>query len=124
MPEHIVPQLNSYNEVLTYVGNNLIKQGCRSGSGPVGMCAYRGSNDLKCGVGFLINDSNYSPKLEGKALTDDSVNDAVKDSIGWMDNTLSALLDDIQSIHDNESPLEWPTLLSNLSECYKLSVRF
>jgi len=48
----------------------------------IGGCMYRSPGGSKCAVGLLIDDAHYSPDLEGKALENSLVLDAVGLSIG------------------------------------------
>lgn len=34
------------------------------------MCAYRGTDGLKCAIGHIISDENYSPEMEGNGVGD------------------------------------------------------
>lgn len=66
-----------------------------------GMCAYRSNKGLKCAVGCLITDENYSSVLEHKPARDKDVRNAVEKSTGmvWSDE-LSELLMNWQNYHD------------------------
>lgn len=45
-------------QIIDFVEHKLIKQGCLSLDS--GGCAYRGANDTKCAIGFLISDAEYA----------------------------------------------------------------
>jgi len=54
----------------------------RAVTNKTGGCMYRSPGGSKCAVGLLIDDAHYSPDLEGKALENSFVLDAVGLSIG------------------------------------------
>ena len=47
----------------------IIQQGCLS-LATEGNCAYRGKNNTRCAVGWLIPDNRYDPKIEGGSVVD------------------------------------------------------
>jgi hypothetical protein len=47
-----------------------------------GGCMYRGPGGSKCAVGLLIDDAYYSPDLEGKAMENSLVLEAIERSVG------------------------------------------
>lgn len=68
-------------------------------------CSYRSPDGNKCLVGCLIDDSNYSPDLEGVAASYEWVLDAVSKSLGFPDgidqnSATAAFLTDCQRVHD------------------------
>ncbi len=65
-------------------------------------CKYRSTNGERCVIGALIDDSHYSPDLEGLVVDEPLVKDAVKKSlnIDIMSATLSSLLFECQNVHD------------------------
>jgi len=82
----------------------IIGQGKKSKNATTGECMYRCGN-LRCAIGFLITDANYSDTLETKAFYEKEVVKAVEDSLGTSSFTDSeiAFLDRLQLIHDNTS---------------------
>lgn len=62
-----------------------------------GMCVYRGPDGLKCAVGWLIPDEEYSKGLEGYSVENNTVAKAagLKGSAQWEFTAR------IQEIHDN-----------------------
>ncbi|MFG1501661.1 hypothetical protein ABMA70_15740 [Halobacteriovorax sp. XZX-3] len=68
-------------------------------------CAYRGGENTKCAVGYLIAESSYYEEFEGQTVGDSAVDEAVKESVGEL--TLSAfdMLARLQSIHDGDYEL-------------------
>lgn len=65
-------------------------------------CRYRGDEGMKCAVGFLLTDEAYSEVLEGHAVSNDVVQEAVCTSLGIeeLNCTLYTLLQKLQQIHD------------------------
>lgn len=57
-------------------------------------CAYRTPEGLKCGVGFLIPDKNYTPNLEGKSAGENDVRDAIPHATASDTGFLSSIHDD------------------------------
>jgi hypothetical protein len=53
-------------EIFDTVLHGIRKQG-RPSVSQDGRCLYRGPDGLKCGVGLLIDDSEYCPEMEGKS---------------------------------------------------------
>lgn len=75
-------------------------------------CLYRGPNGLKCAIGHVIPDENYSDNLEMKSINYFSVfaatlfADFYFDQKSYLDDfnkigTLPTLLSELQSVHDN-----------------------
>lgn len=88
----------SPQEIFDVAYKGLASQGFRqSRSSNIGGCAYRGENGLKCAVGHLIDDANYSEGLEGLAANDSSVLHAAR-----LSNYHADLLEDIQDAHDGD----------------------
>lgn len=73
-------------------------------------CKYRGDNGLKCAVGCLIGDDEYSSeKFENRAwltLVDDCV----------VPFTHMNLIVDLQTLHDNVGVSFWPKCLKAFAE--------
>lgn len=116
-------ELTSNQEVIEYVRDFLLNQGKRSVKYIISDedeiahkdCRYRGGQEkeLRCAIGCLISDENYSNKLEGFTILDQKVIDAVKKSVpNWKIDV--ELLQNIQNIHDCHNPLHWEWKLNNL----------
>ena len=111
--------LEMFDTVIMY----LISQGQKSTTEDVGICAYRGMNDTKCAVGFLINDEAYSPYFEHQTVHEDDIVEAIIKSNPDWDNDLSVfdgysypepsegkslyMLILLQKLHDRSLPEEW-----------------
>lgn len=92
-------------EVFEQVKNHLLTQKERSMIDE-DVCAYRGTNGLKCAAGCLISDDEYKENFESKrwkALAD----------WGMVPSTHVELINSLQSLHDHypvslwEEELEW-----------------
>lgn len=111
-------KLKTNHQVIKYVRGRLLKQGRKSLS-MAGNCKYRGGEelDLKCAIGWLIDDEWYESSFEDKKVTDKRVFSAVKKSVpNWkidMD-----LLQQFQSIHDEFQPNEWKWKFNRLMETF------
>ena len=104
--------MTTNKQLLATVEGHLFSQGHRSLKNPGAnnpACAYRSPDGLKCAVGCLIDDRNYFLTLEGKPADNESVIDALAQSLG-VDHlstaTISMLLA-LQAVHDSIDPKEW-----------------
>ena len=92
-------------------------------------CCYRTEEGLKCAIGCLIPDDEYTPQMEsltvcamlvrfpkalGEALTVD------KQPLQDRKLTLD-LLSRLQRVHDRYSPSQWPTSLREVAKDLALS---
>ncbi len=100
------------------VANHLLKQGKKAvntkGQNPEGYCVYRTPDGLKCAAGCLIADEHYSEHLENYDIFHGPVDDALERSIGVNSSTdggAFSLIRELQVIHDNQEPKEWPGAL-------------
>ena len=115
----LLSKLKTNHQVIEYVRDNLIKQGKQSRSVYNGNCKYRGGEDydLKCAIGWLIDDEWYQASFEDKKVTDRRVFSAVEKSVpNWkidMD-----LLQQFQHIHDHFEPNQWEWQFSRLMVRY------
>lgn len=87
------------------------------------VCAYRGEEDRKCAVGFLIKDEYYDPKFEhteaSTLLEDTSLADIWEyDVTDWMTRHL---LENLQQAHDDcEDPIEMRKRLRIIADSFDL----
>ena len=82
-------------------------------------CAYRSPDGLKCAVGCLISDEEYSPYMEKKTVK-------YLEAVGLMPERLRGeirLLELLQHIHDFSSPEKWETKLRALADDLRLEWR-
>jgi len=107
-------------EIFTKVKAHLLAQDVKSvDGGGGGRCAYRGDGGTKCAVGCLIKDGVYCPELEGHSVTRHPVQAALIAS-GVLSDTFRQtesspalrLLRDLQLVHDEHWPDEWPVGLA------------
>ncbi len=107
-------------EVFDKVAAHLLTQGARSTSArwpyKGGVCAYRGEGGLKCAIGCLIAEEDYSPTIEGLGVHSRRVFTAAK-----LHESQISLASTLQTIHDTHSPTEWPRLLENAAATYQLA---
>lgn len=89
-----------------------------------GSCFYRmncdANSEIRCFVGSLIRDEDYTPRMEGWG-----VSDLFCSFLGIMNNSGlksndTTFLCDLQRIHDIYEPAEWKNKLSELVQDYKL----
>ena len=76
---------------------NVIKQGCRSTAAD-GSCKYRGVDNTRCLVGWLINDEDYREEIEGVGVRNKFVISALRFT---PDNEQLRLLGHLQTCHDH-----------------------
>jgi hypothetical protein len=95
----------SPEEVFEYGAKHLLTQGKRSITGF--HCAYRNEDGLRCGAGCFIAPSEYREDFEGQSWVRLVVTKAVTCSH-------SALITELQLIHDRCGVKNWPTKLAKL----------
>ena len=112
-------KLRTNHQVIEYVRDNLIKQGKQSRSSYNGNCKYRGGEDydLKCAIGWLIDDKWYQASFEDKKITDLRVLSAVEKSVPHWKIDME-LLQQFQHIHDHFEPNQWEWQFSRLMAWY------
>ena len=79
------------------------------------LCMYHGPDGLKCAIGCLITDENYSPNLEGTGIYDSTVSKAVTKSLlargiikrAYLGVKTIEFLRSLQTIHDAMVPNRW-----------------
>lgn len=81
-------------EIFDTVAKHLATQGCQSLSA-TGDCSYRGERGLKCAVGILISDEEYTPFMEGNGPGHEALPN-------WF-GQFESLLRDLQSVHDDST---------------------
>jgi hypothetical protein len=81
-------------------------------------CMYRSPNGLKCALGVLISDEEYSGDMESKGIT------TLLREFGSSNHIHHGLLHDFQSVHDNGHSVScWPNELIGLAMHYNLSYK-
>ena len=104
-------------EIFDKVVTHLITQGERSIS-KLDNCLYKALNGLKCAVGCLIPDEEYSSDMEGQCA-EALYNRGVLDFLG--SGIEVSLLGDLQKLHDEKLPPTWKEGLLLLAEKYSLT---
>lgn len=108
-------------EVFDKVVIGLRKQGSPS-IGKHGGCKYRSENGKRCGVGMVIEDGEYSPKMEGHVLFDfikmdyDFVPSSLKERLGPHVSLLTALM----HVHDYTAVELWEAGFKGIAKEFKL----
>lgn len=116
-------------EIFDTASKGMLKQGCRSLAPgfPHHTCVYRGDNNTKCAVGFILTDKEVTEEVEAIGAVRDlyEANLLPERLIPYKD-----LLSDLQRIHDNTELSGdalvnyWKEQLTILAERYNLKVNF
>lgn len=104
----------SGQELFNQVAKHLLIQNKQSFFKNTGIGAYRGDQDLKCGLGIIIPDEEYSEELEFRSPSE--WHWSIQQKFGLGEVEVLKLADELQGIHDNYEPKEWPTALLELAE--------
>jgi hypothetical protein len=83
-------------------------------------CAYRAADGKKCAVGALIPAKLYKPEIEDKNIIDLEV-EAPK-ILSHIGRRNVELLRELQSLHDDHEPEQWPAKLAALGRRFKLKL--
>lgn len=108
-------------EVFTRVVDHLRKQG-RPSIGKFGGCKYRSEAGLKCAVGAVIDESEYSPKMEGHVMFDfikmgyDFVPASLKERLEPHASLLTAFM----QTHDFVAANLWEASFQGIAKDFKL----
>ena len=81
-----------------------------------GKCRYRGPGGAKCFIGALIPDDKYSVTFEGLSSVEGILTAA---GIDHADTKFSR---ELQRIHDNNPPRQWPEKLAAFAKKYDLEM--
>jgi hypothetical protein len=104
-------------ELFTKVRTHLLAQRKKSLNNK-GLCAYRGTNGLKCALGCLIADEDYHPKFEGGNIRAET---PLRNACGVTDATLS-LAGELRRLHDAIEPELWPDRLTAIASRFNVTV--
>ena len=108
--------------------NHLLSQNKRSvrhHSYDAQQCAYRGNDGLKCAIGCLIEDDNYSSELESLSVNTYAVKYAlIKSGINTESHTLMSMLGFCQNMHDSNPPDTWMNSLKSVAEQFNLKFNY
>lgn len=106
-------------QIFDKVSGHLLKQNKKSQrreSGILG-CAYRGNNNLKCAIGCLISNKEYSVDMEGSNV--DSLMDDYPVIFKPLKRNIN-LLRDLQSCHDDHVISDWEEELKTIARTHRL----
>ena len=104
--------------VFDKVSAHLLKQNARA-TDQAG-CLYLNSEGLKCAIGCLIPDGHAA---QSERLTASNVYvkyDDLAESIGYCHAADARFLNDLQKIHDDRPPEDWPRKLREFALEWKL----
>lgn len=94
--------------------SHLRAQQCRSAD-EIRTCLYRGPNGLKCAVGVLIPDDQYSPAFEGWRVSE------ILDKVPALHGSNFKLLRDMQIVHDVWHVEKWEECFAKVARMHNLS---
>lgn len=104
-------------ETFDTVARHLLTQKARSFN-VEGSCKYRSESGLKCAIGCLIPDEEYSPNIESASVARLLRSAITPPSLRLHDEDL---LTKLQSLHDNISPHMWHASLAARAHYLALS---
>lgn len=125
--------------LFNHVATHLIKQGRRSVLRS-GQCAYRGDNGTRCAAGCLIDDAQYTVKMEGRSVFAKDIlphiNASIGREIGGTDLCMAhnsrwgalptdleiKMLQKMQVIHDGIEIDKWPEHLRAIAVEFDLQL--
>lgn len=110
-------------EIFDKVAGHLLQQNAKSLDN-TGMCTYRGENGLKCAVGILIPDGEYSPNMEALTVNKLLETDLLSADLKEVMQKHSRLLKWLQMIHDDQDISTWKEDLTNLARESGLIFKF
>jgi hypothetical protein len=109
-------------DIFNTVVAHLRKQQAKSNIVSVGrsMCVYCSPEGLKCAVGCLITDEEYSPDMETGQGVHALLADYPKiaDRLGWSNREL---LESLQLVHDHYQVERWEDGLQSVATYYDLT---
>ncbi|MES0134486.1 hypothetical protein NKJ88_05915 [Mesorhizobium sp. M0016] len=114
--------MTANQEAFNIVATHLLAQNAQAktdlGSGCPG-CVYLDPNTgHRCAVGILIPADKYTSVMEGKSPGD------IQRYHGLFTDVSEALLDDLQSVHDDYHPDQWKEQLYGVAKGYHLRTNF
>ncbi len=82
-------------------------------------CLYRGPDGMKCAVGCLIPDSEYSEDFENRSISELKQMDILPDSLK---NTSYPLLQQMQEVHDSWDVSQWENGIDLTARMFNLEI--
>ena len=107
-------------EIFDTVANHLLTQKEQS-MDENGKCLYRGPNGLKCAIGCLIPDEDYSPTMEGIRIS--ALIDKFRDLPHYFYDYV-VFLEKLQEIHDYVKVKQWKDDLIIFAQKNHLLINF
>jgi hypothetical protein len=108
----------SLQSVYNQVRRHLLTQNARASQNGSVSCHYRTKTGLKCAVGCLIPDEDYTPALEGRSVQSAEVR-AVLGIPKYSPYT--EMLADLQFVHDVKPIEEWDAALQRVARQHDLN---
>lgn len=100
----------TYKEVFELVRTHLLAQKATSLSlDEDACCLYRGPNGLKCAIGCLISDEDYTYDMEGTGI-----DTLIYANLEVVHDPYMEMLGKLQTLHDEVEPEHWETALAEL----------
>jgi hypothetical protein len=105
------------------VAKHLLTQNKRAEDPTTGLCRYRSPDGLKCAVGCLIEDDQYSAKMEGGSVSDLLKSGTLPPSLEAELKPHRMLLIALQRVHDNFVPHQWLGKLEEVAKAFGLELK-
>lgn len=111
-------------EVFDTVVKHLRTQGQKAIDKKRGGCAYKTDDGLRCAIGCLIEDKEYSPKMEGHVLFDliSMHLDYVPDTLQKRLEPHKSLLNNFLRVHDFVAVELWEASFQGLAKEFSLTL--
>jgi hypothetical protein len=104
-------------EIFDTVARHLLTQKRRALQANNRTCAYRAPNGLKCAIGCLFTDDEYTPAMEDRAIAQLWHNMLLPERLV----PYTSLLARLQDVHDHREPKIWRDALEDVADLFKLS---
>lgn len=116
-------KLSEKQKIFNKVYRHLIKQNKQSIAADGGACLYRGPNGLRCAIGCLITNEEYTPNMEAGRRGGGNVF-ALHESKLLPKRLWKhvGLLRNLQVIHDSNPPKNWIQELNSCATREELSI--
>jgi hypothetical protein len=109
-------------EVFDKIVSHLRSQG-KPSIGKHGGCKYRNEQNCKCAVGCLIEDDEYSPKMEGLVIFDliKMEHDFIPETLKKRLEPHATLLNNLMQVHDFRSVELWEPSFQGIAKEFSLT---
>ena len=113
--------MRSMQDIFVEVTQRLAAQGCHSADEIGVHCLLRASETVRDPVGWLIPDRLWSPDLEGLSVGNRGILRVLQRAgIPIMSPGYISLISDLQRMHDDAMPYEWPRELAVIAAGHSL----